>query len=191
VQLLLGQIVERIYGSSPLPRELVSTARLQEVLPGHRPEQLLARARREQRRFATYAFPGLVLAFYSYFWLRAGDWEAYFDGRWTRQPATRELVLGAGFFFAPWVPAVLAATLTLGGFALASFAFFHGAEAATRRRGAASAIGIGCFARRLRRFQPVPCSPARRRTQIGTPRSPSRQRWRADARCRWERSRRR
>ncbi len=90
------------------------------------------------RRFASYAFPGLVLAFYSYFWLRAGDWEVYFDGRWTQQPATRELLLGAGFFFAPWLPAVFAATLTLGGFALASFALFVGIEAATRRRGADS-----------------------------------------------------
>jgi len=84
------------------------------------------------RRLATYAFPGLVLAFYSYFWLRAGDWEAYFDGRWTRLAATRELVLGAGFFFAPGVPAVAAAALTLGGFAVASWALFRLVEAAGR-----------------------------------------------------------
>jgi hypothetical protein len=84
------------------------------------------------RRLVTYAFPGVVLAFYAYFWLRAGDWEAYFDGRWTAQPATRELLLGPGFFFAPGVPALAAATATLAGFALASFAVFHGAETATR-----------------------------------------------------------
>jgi hypothetical protein len=84
------------------------------------------------RRLATYAFPGVVLAFYSYFWLRAGDWEAYFDGRWTRQPASRELLLGAGYFFAPGVPAVAAAALALAGFALASYALFAALEAATR-----------------------------------------------------------
>jgi hypothetical protein len=86
------------------------------------------------RRLATYAFPGVVLAFYTYFWLRAGDWEAYFDGRWTRQPVTRELVLGAGFFFAPGIPAVAAAALTLAAFALASWALFRALDTATRRR---------------------------------------------------------
>ncbi|MCM2269026.1 MAG: 4Fe-4S binding protein, partial [Thermoanaerobaculia bacterium] len=85
------------------------------------------------RRAATYAFPGLVLAFYAYFWLRAGDWEAYFDGRWTRLPVTRELALGAGFFFAPGVPALAAAAGTLAGAALASYALFRGVEAALGR----------------------------------------------------------
>src|SRR5512139_3851108 len=65
------------------------------------------------RRLAIYAFPGLVLGFYTYYWLRHGDWEAYFDGRWTRHPADAALLLGSGFFFAPRVPAVVAATLTL------------------------------------------------------------------------------
>lgn len=81
------------------------------------------------RRIATYAFPGLVLAFYTYFWLRHGDWEAYFDGRWTRLPVDAELVGGAGFFFAPEIPAVLAAPLTLLLFAAASFAIFLAVEA--------------------------------------------------------------
>jgi len=84
------------------------------------------------RRFATYAFPGLVFAFYFYFWLRAGDWEAYFDGRWTHRLADAELVLGAGFFFAPGVPALVAAAATLAALALASFALFRAVEAATR-----------------------------------------------------------
>jgi hypothetical protein len=81
------------------------------------------------RRVAVYAFPGLVLAFYVYYWLRHGDWEAYFDGRWTRLPADAELVLGAGFFFAPQVPAVLAATLTLLAFSAASYGLLRLVEA--------------------------------------------------------------
>ncbi len=85
------------------------------------------------RRFATYAFPGLVFAFYLYFWLRAGDWEAYFDGRWTRRAADVGLALGPGFFFAPGVPAILAATLTLTVCALASFGFFRALEAGVKR----------------------------------------------------------
>jgi Cyclic nucleotide-binding domain/HEAT repeat len=82
------------------------------------------------RRIATFAFPGIVFAFYWYFELRAGDWEAYFDGRWTRQPVTSALVLGPGFFFAPRIPAVVAAAATLIVCAIASFALFSAIEAA-------------------------------------------------------------
>jgi CRP-like cAMP-binding protein len=76
------------------------------------------------RRIATYAFPGLVLAFYTYYWLRHGDWEAYFDGRWTRIPADADLAFGAGLFFAPALPALAAATLTLVIFSAASYLLF-------------------------------------------------------------------
>ena len=77
------------------------------------------------RRLAVYAFPGLVLGFYYYYWLRHGDWEAYFDGRWTRAKVDATLVLGEGFFFAPGVPAVLAATLTLIAFSVTSYGLFR------------------------------------------------------------------
>ena len=86
------------------------------------------------RRFAFFAFPGLVLAFYTYYWLRHGDWEAYFDGRWTRLPATAELVAGPGFFFAPQVPALWAALATLVAFSAASYAIFLGIEVLIGRR---------------------------------------------------------
>ncbi|NIL99744.1 MAG: cyclic nucleotide-binding domain-containing protein [Acidobacteria bacterium] len=76
------------------------------------------------RRLATFAFPGLVLAFYTYYWLRHGDWEAYFDGRWTRRLVDAELWFGQGFFFWPELPAVVAATLTLTLFSAASLAVF-------------------------------------------------------------------
>lgn len=85
------------------------------------------------RRLATYAFPGLVFAFYLYFWLRAGDWEAYFDGRWTRGAADAALAFGPGFFFAPDVPAIAAATLTLAVCSLVSYGFFRALEAGLKR----------------------------------------------------------
>ena len=85
------------------------------------------------RRVATFAFPGVVLGFYGYFWLRHGDWEAYFDGRWTRRPADAELAFGPGFFFAPQVPAWLAAPATLAGLAALSYALFCGLEAIAGR----------------------------------------------------------
>lgn len=77
------------------------------------------------KRMAYYAFPGLVLAFYTYFWLRAGDWEAYFGGGWTRQPVTHELLTGPGLFFAPWLPAYAAAPISVVAFMLASYWLFR------------------------------------------------------------------
>ncbi|HEY6065541.1 MAG TPA: hypothetical protein VIY96_05260, partial [Thermoanaerobaculia bacterium] len=85
------------------------------------------------RRFATYAFPGLVFAFYLYFWLRHGDWEAYFDGRWTRHVADAALAFGPGFFFAPGVPAIAAAALTLAVCALVSYGLFRALETGVKR----------------------------------------------------------
>jgi cyclic nucleotide-binding protein/4Fe-4S binding protein len=85
------------------------------------------------RRFATYSFPGLVFAFYLYFWLRVGDWEAYFDGRWTRKLADVGLAFGPGFFFAPGVPAILAAALTLAVCAALSFWLFRALEIVVKR----------------------------------------------------------
>jgi hypothetical protein len=86
------------------------------------------------RRTAIYAFPGLVLGFYSYYFLRGGEWEAYFDGQWTLHRADAALAAGPGLFFAPAVPAALAAPLTLVAFSAASYALFLLVEAALRRR---------------------------------------------------------
>jgi hypothetical protein len=86
------------------------------------------------RQIASYAFPGLVLAFYLYFWLRAGEWEAYFDGRWTRLPVSQELLAGSGLFFAESVPAFVAATATLLLLSLASYGLFFVVERGLRRR---------------------------------------------------------
>jgi hypothetical protein len=104
------------------------------------------------RRLAIYAFPGLVLAFYTYYWLRHGDWEAYFDGRWTRKPVDAALVLGQGFFFAPAVPALLAATLTLVAFSAGSYGLFVLLERAVRgvttndERGRHLTLALAAFA---------------------------------------------
>ena len=80
------------------------------------------------RQIAFYSFPGIVLGFYTYYYLRAGEWAAYYDGRWTLHPADLQLLLGPGFFFAPYIPAVIAALLTLVGFGVASYLFFMGLE---------------------------------------------------------------
>jgi hypothetical protein len=80
------------------------------------------------RRIAFYSFPGIVLGFYTYYFLRAGEWEAYFDGRWTRHSADLQLAFGPGFFFAPQIPAVIAALLTLVGSAMLSYFLFLAVE---------------------------------------------------------------
>lgn len=84
------------------------------------------------RRRATYAFPGLVLGFYTYYWLRAGDWAAYYDGKWTEVAASVEGLLAPGWFFAPAVPAVIAAPVSLVVFSLGSWLLFTGVERIVR-----------------------------------------------------------
>ena len=118
------------------------------------------------RRIAFYSFPGLVLAFYVYYWLRAGDWEAYFDGRWTRHPVT------CGPLVRPRV--LLRARSAGGGRGDAFAAPVLGRELRDLRRGRSggrrassttpSNAGTWCW--RWRRSRPGTCSissPARRR----------------------------
>src|SRR4029078_1207827 len=83
------------------------------------------------KRFAYFAYPGLVLGFYTYYWLQSGTWDYYFGGTWTDQAGVLAFAFlpgtssaPAGFFFAEAVPRALAAALTLTVFALASFALF-------------------------------------------------------------------
>lgn len=75
-----------------------------------------------------FAFPGLVFAFYFYYYLQSGNWDYYFGGRWTNEPGVIRTAFlpghnpaTAGFFFLPVVPRALAAALTLVGCALASY----------------------------------------------------------------------
>jgi CRP-like cAMP-binding protein len=83
------------------------------------------------KRFVYYAFPGVVFAFYFYYYLQSGTWEYYFGGKWTNQPdVLRSAFLPgvdaetAGFFVWPSEPRAVAAILTLVLGALAGFAVF-------------------------------------------------------------------
>ena len=80
------------------------------------------------RRVSTYAFPGVVWGFYAYFWLREGDFDAFFGGAWVTRPASAELALGEGLSFLPGVPALVAVSVTLAVFALVSVCLFGGLE---------------------------------------------------------------
>lgn len=73
------------------------------------------------RRIAYFAWPGIVVAFYTYYYLVAGDWDYYFSGRWAYDGAHP---WEPGFTFAPAIPVAVAAPLTLIGFGVASFVVF-------------------------------------------------------------------
>jgi hypothetical protein len=74
------------------------------------------------RRIAYYAWPGIVAAFYVYYYLATGEWSYYFDGGWAYERDV--LVLSPGFYFAPEIPRVVAAPLTLIGFGAVSVGVF-------------------------------------------------------------------
>lgn len=87
------------------------------------------------KRRAYFAFPGVVVAFYAYYFLQSGTWAYYFDGAWTAEPGLWRTaflpghdVSTAGFFFLPAVPRALAAAATLAGGGAASLLLFSAAE---------------------------------------------------------------
>ena len=98
------------------------------------------------RRDVYFAFPGVVLAFYAYYFLQSGTWAYYFDGSWTRETGLFRTAFTpgvdartAGFYFWPRMPRALAAALTLIAGAVISHAAFRALEPALgralRRRG--------------------------------------------------------
>ncbi len=79
------------------------------------------------RRRAYYLWPGLVLAFYTYFYLEAGSWASYLSGAWARDTGLAARILQPGFTFAP-VPRLLAVPLTFlifGGLSLLTFSLLE------------------------------------------------------------------
>ena len=93
------------------------------------------------RRIATFGWPGLVFAFYWAYWTYKGNWDYYFNGQWTREVYEWKNLFGPGFFFAPWVPKLVAVYLALAAPTLVSMGLFflleriltkrYGAERAT------------------------------------------------------------
>ncbi len=68
------------------------------------------------RRNVYYMFPGLVLGFYGYYFVQAGNWDYYFSGVWTHEPGVIGHLLDPGLFFGDRpipVPKFLAAPLFL------------------------------------------------------------------------------
>ncbi|MCA9673870.1 MAG: 4Fe-4S binding protein, partial [Myxococcales bacterium] len=88
------------------------------------------------RRAVYFAWPGVVTAFYVYYWLVAGTWDYYFDGSWAYETDLPSKWLDPGFFFAPLdvIPRVAAAPLTLLVGGLLSYLVFAAGERLALRR---------------------------------------------------------
>jgi hypothetical protein len=87
------------------------------------------------KRDVYFAFPGIVLAFYAYYFLQSGTWAYYFEGGWTREPGLFRTAFApgtnaqtAGFYFWPAVPRAAAAALTLIAGGLLSHVAFRALE---------------------------------------------------------------
>jgi len=83
------------------------------------------------KRDVYFAFPGLVFAFYFFYYVQAGTWAYYFGGRWTNQIGMFRTAFlpgvdatTAGFYFWPALPRAIGAVVTLAAGAAASFIVF-------------------------------------------------------------------
>ena len=106
------------------------------------------------KRQVFFAFPGVVLAFYVYYFVQAGSWEYYFGGRWTHEVGlirsafqAGTTATTAGIHLLPGVPRAVAAALTLALGAALSLAVFSLAEKpiraiVTRRDQASDAASV-------------------------------------------------
>jgi Cyclic nucleotide-binding domain len=70
-----------------------------------------------ERKLLFYGYFGLMLGFFLYFYLYAGNWEYYFSGVWSHDPQQFSSLLQPGFYIAGQtiaIPKILAVPLTLG-----------------------------------------------------------------------------
>lgn len=77
------------------------------------------------QRWLYYGYIGLVVGYFSYYYLYAGNWDYYFSGAWARQPNQLTTLLDPGFYiFKNPIPIakIVAVPLTLGIFSYAGYA---------------------------------------------------------------------
>ena len=85
------------------------------------------------RRFAYYGYFGLVWAFYTYYFLYAGNWDYYYSGAWTHEAdaLTSATLLGPGFYIGGLsiaIPKLVAAPLTIAVFIFSAYGLGCGLE---------------------------------------------------------------
>jgi Cyclic nucleotide-binding domain/FHA domain len=70
-----------------------------------------------ERKLLFYGYFGLMLGFFLYYYLYAGNWDYYFSGVWSHDPQQFSSLLRPGFYIAGQaiaIPKILAVPLTLG-----------------------------------------------------------------------------
>ncbi len=80
------------------------------------------------KRMVFYAFAGLILGFYVYYYAISGSWDYYFEGTWSNPALAYSDLMSSGFFFLPAIPKVIAAPLTLLFFSYLSYHLFANLE---------------------------------------------------------------
>lgn len=87
--------------------------------------------------FERYGYVGLVVGYFLYYYLYAGNWDYYFSGAWARQPDQHSLLLSPGLFLFGQpinVPRIVAVPLVLGVFTWLGWLGGRAIEAGMRRR---------------------------------------------------------
>ncbi len=78
-----------------------------------------------QQRWLYYGYIGLVVGYFVYYYLYAGNWEYYFSGAWARQQNQLTTLLDPGFYIFKnpiAIPKIVAVPLTLGVFSYGGYA---------------------------------------------------------------------
>ncbi len=79
---------------------------------------------RPDQKLVFYAYFGLMLGFYVFYFLYAGNWDYYYSGSWTHEEGQLGTLLNPGFYIfnhAIPIPKIIAAPLTLAVFGAASY----------------------------------------------------------------------
>ncbi len=77
-----------------------------------------------ERKLLFYGYFGLMLGFFVYFYLYAGNWDYYFSGVWSHDPQQFSSLLKPGFYMGGRsipIPKILAVPLTLAAFTTVSY----------------------------------------------------------------------
>ena len=77
-----------------------------------------------EQKLLYYGYIGLVISFYFYYYLYAGNWDYYFSGTWTHEANQLTTLLSPGFYLFNnpiLIPKLVAVPLTLGFFAGGSY----------------------------------------------------------------------
>ena len=89
------------------------------------------------RRFLYYGYVGLVVGYFCYHYLYAGNWQYLLSGAWSYEPNQLSTLMHPGFYFNGWtiaIPKLVAVPLTLSLFTAGSYALGQQVERWCQKR---------------------------------------------------------